>query len=48
MTEEDIKHLEDDSAPISDQERQQAAAYIRMLRNENFKYMQEEADRWLP
>lgn len=31
MTEEDIKHLEDDSAPISDEERVQTAAYIRHL-----------------
>lgn len=31
MTEEDIKHLEDDSAPISDEERVQAARYIRQL-----------------
>lgn len=31
MTEEDIKHLEDDSTPISDQERKEAAQYIRYL-----------------
>lgn len=32
MTESDLRHLEDDSAPISDEERRAAAAEIRRLR----------------
>ncbi len=32
MTEADLRHLEDTSAPISDAERAQAAAEIRRLR----------------
>lgn len=32
MTEADLRHLEDTSSPISDEERTQAAAEIRRLR----------------
>ena len=35
MTEADLLHLEDDSAPISDDERKAAAACIRRLQAEN-------------